>query len=133
MLSLSARGRNETASCSVILPVNTKPKSPASLDHVSPNAPEILGRASSTLKLLSSNWYLNDPNLSDKSNGRIVLRFTIPPIAPSVVLASGDLITSREEIIAAFTSSKLMPPLPEPEPTVETPLISTLLELVPLI
>ena len=55
MLSLSARGRNETASCSVILPVNIKPKSPASFDHVSPNAPEILGRASYTLKLLSSN------------------------------------------------------------------------------
>lgn len=57
----------------------------------------------------------------------------VPPTEPSIVLASGTLMTCTELIIEAARSSKLMPDRPEPDPTVETPLISTRLASVPQI
>ena len=80
--------------------------------------------------------------MSVSSSGRIVFRFIVPPTEPSMVLASGVLVTSIDEIIAALTSSKSIPPRPElfspglapvSEPTVVTPFISTRLALVPRI
>ena len=70
---------------------------------------------------------------STMSSGRMVRRLMVPPTEPSIVRASGALMTSSEAMIAALTSSKLMPPRPCPEPTVDTPLISVRLSFVPRI
>ena len=133
MLSLSVRGRKDTDSCSVRLPVITKPKSPASFDQLLPYAPETRGCQPSMLRLLSSYCKDNAASGSDKSSGRIVLKLTVPPTEPSRVFASGDLMTSTAEIMAGFTSSKLIPLLPDPELTVATPLNSTRFAFVPRI
>ena len=63
----------------------------------------------------------------------MVRRLIVPPTEPSIVFASGDLVTSTAEIIDALTSSKSIPLRPDPEPTVETPLNSILFALVPRI
>ena len=51
----------------------------------------------------------------------------------SIVYASGAFVTSTEEMLAALPSSKSMPLRPEPDPTVETPLISMRFAFVPRI
>ena len=63
----------------------------------------------------------------------MVFKFIVPPTEPSMVLASGDLVTSKPAIIDAETSSKSIPLRPVPEPTVDTPLISVLFASVPRI
>ena len=87
----------------------------------------------SVVKLLFSPCTRNAANCSLSCKGRIVLRLIVPPTEPSIVFASGDLVTSKPAIIAAETSSKSIPLRPAPEPTVETPFISVRLASVPRI
>ena len=71
--------------------------------------------------------------VSFNSSGRSVRRLIVPPTEPSIIFASGDFVTSTEEIKDAGKSSKLIPPRPAPAPTVLIPFISTLFWSVPRI
>ena len=84
-------------------------------------------------RLLFSPCTLIDAKVSVSCKGRIVLKLIVPPTDPSIVLASGAFVTSTAAIIAAETSSKLMPLRPAPDPTVDTPFISVRFALVPRI
>ena len=85
------------------------------------------------LRLLSSPCILAAINGLFKSRGRMVFKLIVPPTDPSIVLASGTLVTSTPAIIEAFTSSKSIPVRPDPDPNVDTPLISVRLSSVPRI
>ena len=97
-----------------------------------PTVPDRRGRHERA-RSLYSDCALNAKSGLERSRGRMVRRLMVPPTEPSIVLASETLITSTELIIEAARSSKLMPERPDPDPTVETPLISTRLASVPRI